>query len=60
MYDGRERSGDGKEREREGEREIVSSDDVQDPWLLSLPGLSLMVSVMLPCTASAFLPLMAA
>lgn len=58
MYAGRERSGEG-ELERGRKRGLASSEDVEDTESLYLPELSLILSVRLPWTASAFPPLMA-
>lgn len=54
MYDGREESGEG-----ELERGLASSEDIEDAESLYLPELTLILSVKLPRTASAFPPLMA-
>ena len=58
MYDGREVRRR-RIRERERKRGLASSDDVEDSESLYLPELNLILSVRLPCTASAFPPLMA-
>ena len=55
-----ERPGGGElERERERERGLASSENVEDSESPYLPELNLILSVRLPCTASAFPPLMA-
>ena len=46
-------------RERERKRGLASSEAVEDTESLCLPELSLILSVRLPWTASAFPPLMA-